>query len=107
MTRALMPSLTPTGLGSAIAAIYAAVVMIANAVSHHGVINPQVIVAAVAAVAFLFARSKVTPVADPRDGNGQPLTAIAPVVPVETVHLPPLPEIAPETAPDLPPAPPA
>ena len=88
--RALLPSLNPTGLGSAVAAIYAAVVMIANAVSRHGVINPQVIVAALAAVAFLFARSKVTPVADPRDGNGQPLTASAtPAVPAETLHLPP------------------
>ena len=54
--------------------------MIWNAAHGHGVIDPQVIVAALAAAAFLYARFKVTPVADPRDGNGQPLKAVpAPV----------------------------
>ena len=52
--------------------------MIWNATHHHGVIDPQVIVAALTAAAFLYSRMKVTPVADPRDGNGQPLVA-APV----------------------------
>lgn len=75
MKRALSPSLNPTGLGSAIAAVYAGVVMILNAVHHQGVIDPQVIIAAIGAVAFLYARFKVTPVADPRDGNGTPLKA--------------------------------
>ena len=73
MKRALAPSLNPTGLGSAAAALYAAVVMIWNATHHQGVIDPQVIVAALAAAAFLYSRFKVTPVADPKDGNGTPL----------------------------------
>jgi hypothetical protein len=74
--RALTPSLNPTGLGSAAAAVYAAVVMIWNATHHQGVIDPQVVIAAVAAAAFLYSRFKVTPVADPKDGNGQPLAAV-------------------------------
>ena len=78
MKRALTPTLNPTGLGSAAAAIYAAVVMILNAAHHRGVIDPQVIVAALGAAAFLYARFKVTPVADPKDGNGQPLKAVPP-----------------------------
>lgn len=74
----LTPALNPTGLASAIAAIYAAVVMVWNATHHQGVIDPQVIVAAIGAAAFLYARFRVTPVADPRDGNGQPLKAAPP-----------------------------
>jgi hypothetical protein len=53
--------------------------MILNATHHHGVIDPQVIIAALGAAAFLYARFKVTPVADPKDGNGQPLVAVAAV----------------------------
>ena len=53
--------------------------MIWNASHHHAVIDPQVIVAAAGAAAFLYARFKVTPVADPKDGNGQPLVAVSPV----------------------------
>ena len=82
MKRALTPSLNPTGLGSAAAALYAAVVMVWNATHHHGVIDPQVVVAALGAAAFLYARFKVTPVADPKDGNGVPLVA-APLEPGE------------------------
>jgi len=76
--RALAPSLNPTGLGSAAAAIYAAVVMILNATHHRGVLDPQVIIAALAAAGFLYSRFKVTPVADPKDGNGQPLVVAQP-----------------------------
>lgn len=76
LKRALTPATNPTGIGSALAAVYAGIVMIVNAVSHHAVIDPQVIVAALTAAGFLYARFKVTPVADPRDGNGQPLTAV-------------------------------
>jgi hypothetical protein len=82
LKRALSPATNPTGLGSAAAAIYAAAVMILNATHHHGVIDPQVVIAALGAAAFLYARFKVTPVADPKDGNGQPLVAAAPVQPV-------------------------
>jgi hypothetical protein len=73
MKRALTPTLNPTGLSSAAAAVYAAIVMIWNASHHHGVIDPQVVIAALAAAGFLYSRFKVTPVADPRDGNGNPL----------------------------------
>lgn len=75
MKRALSPSLNPTGIGSAVAAVYAAAVMIWNATHHHAVIDPQVIIGAVGAAAFLYTRLKVTPVADPRDGNGKPLVS--------------------------------
>lgn len=78
MKRALTPALNPTGISSAAAALYAAVVMIWNATHHQGVIDPQVIVAGLAAAAFLYARFKVTPVADPKDGNGNPLAAVPP-----------------------------
>ena len=81
MKRALSPSLNPTGLGSAAAAIYAAVIMIVHATHHQGVIDPQVVIAALAAAGFLYSRFKVTPVADPKDGNGQPLAAVVPAVP--------------------------
>jgi hypothetical protein len=77
LKRALTPATNPAGLGSAAAAIYAAAVMIWNATHHHGVIDPQVVIAAIAAAAFLYSRMKVTPVADPKDGNGQPLVAAA------------------------------
>src|SRR6266536_1597008 len=73
MKRALSPSLNPAGLTSAGLAIYAATVMILNVYHGHGVIDPPVIVAAVAAVAALLTRQAVTPVRDPRDGNGMPL----------------------------------
>jgi hypothetical protein len=81
--RVLSPALNPTGIGAAAAAIYAAVVMIYHAVHHAGVIDPQVLVAAAGAAAFLYARFKVTPVADPKDGNGQPLHGpeVTPVTP--------------------------
>ena len=85
MKRMLAPSLNPTGLGSAIAALYAAAVMITNAVHHQGVIDPQVVIAALSAAAFLYARFKVTPVADPKDGNGAPLKAAGTL----TVTIPP------------------
>jgi hypothetical protein len=81
MKRVLSPSLNPTGIGSAIAAVYAAVVMAWNATHHQGVIDPQVVIAALSAAAFLYARFKVTPVADPRDGNGTPLKAAPPAQP--------------------------
>lgn len=73
-TRAfLSPNLNPTGLASAASALWAAGVMIWNATHHHGVIDPQVVVAALAAAAFLYTRFKVTPVANPKDGAGNPL----------------------------------
>ena len=82
--RVLAPALNPAGLAGAAAAIYAAVVMILNATHHHGVIDPQVIVAALGAAAFLYTRGKVTPVADPKDGAGVPLVP-APAPPAPSV----------------------
>jgi hypothetical protein len=92
LKRALAPATNPTGLGSSAAAIYAAIVMILNAASHRAVIDPQVIVAAAGAAAFLYARFKVTPVADPKDGNGTPLVASFPVPPQKTLIPPAAPE---------------
>jgi hypothetical protein len=89
LKRALAPATNPTGLGSSIAAIYAAVVMIVNASHHHAVIDPQVIIAALTAAAFLYTRFKVTPTADPKDGNGQPLVATFPVPAPKTLIQPP------------------
>lgn len=91
MKRALTPTLNPTGIGSALAAVYAAVVMIVNVAHHHAVIDPQVIIAALTAAAFLYTRFKVTPTADPKDGNGQPLVAAAtaPVITVNTTSTAP------------------
>jgi hypothetical protein len=88
--RALSPTLNPTGIGASVAAIYAAVVMIVNVTHHQAAIDPQVILSAVFAAAFLYSRFKVTPVADPRDGNGQPLAA-APTVDVAALNKPPVP----------------
>src|SRR6185312_7777821 len=73
MKRLVYPTLNPAGLMAATGTVYAATVMIYNATHHHGVIDPAVIVAAVGAVAALLTRQVVTPVADPRDGNGEPL----------------------------------
>jgi hypothetical protein len=53
-------------------------VAIWNASHHHAAIDPQVILAALGAAAFFYARTKVTPTADPKDGNGQPLIAVPP-----------------------------
>jgi hypothetical protein len=66
--------------------------MILNATHHHGVIDPQVIIAALGAAAFLYARFKVTPVADPKDGNGQPLAAAPPARAEKTLVPPAAPE---------------
>jgi len=71
--RLVYPTLNPAGLMATAGAVYAASVMIYNAMHHHGVIDPAVIVAAVGAVAALLTRQVVTPVADPHDGNGEPL----------------------------------
>jgi hypothetical protein len=79
--RLISPSTNATGLGAAVAGIYAAVVMIWNAAHGHGVIDAQVLVAAVGAAAFLYTRFRVTPIADPRDGNGNPLVSAVPGVP--------------------------
>lgn len=76
--RVLNPSTNPAGYVAAAGAVVAAVVMILNAVNHHGIIDSSAIVAAVGAVLSLFARGMVTPVADPKDGAGNALAPAAP-----------------------------
>lgn len=73
LKRALSPKLNPTGVGSSIAAVYAAAMVAWNATHNHAPVDPQVIVAGVTAAAFLYARFKVTPVADPKNTSGTPL----------------------------------
>src|SRR5690349_13853635 len=68
--RVISPTLNPAGLMATAGAVYAATAMILNAYHGHGVIDPPVIIAAVGAVAALLTRQVVTPVADPKDGNG-------------------------------------
>ena len=79
--RALNVNTNPAGLLAAAGVVYAAAVMIYNAVHHHGVIDTNVIIAAVGAVAALFTRQVVTPVADPKNGAGVPLVPVMPVTP--------------------------
>lgn len=79
--RLLSPLTNPAGLLSAAATVYAAATMITHAVQGNGIINLNVVIAAVTAVAALYTRSKVTPVADPKDGNGQPLKTVPPAKP--------------------------
>lgn len=76
MPRLLNPFTNPNGYLSAAGAVLAATVMITNAVHHHGIVDPTVIVAAVGAVGALFSRQLVTPVKDPKDGNGSPLLPV-------------------------------
>jgi hypothetical protein len=89
LSRLVNPVTNPNGLIAAAGAVFAAAVMIYNAVNHHGIIDPAVIVAALGAVGTLLARQVVTPVADPKDGNGNPLVpaspAAAPVIPLAPV----------------------
>lgn len=99
--RALSPATNPAGLTAGAGAIFAAAVMIYNAVNHHGVIDPAVLVAAVGAVLALLTRQYVTPVADPKNGAGVPLVPVVPTIP--TIPPPvPSPTVA---VPQLPPAP--
>lgn len=79
--RPLNPSLNAPGYMAAAGAVYAAAVMIYNAYYHHGVISAPVIVAAIGAVTALLTRQVVTPVADPKDGNGNPLVTAEPPAP--------------------------
>lgn len=88
MNRALSPATNAAGIGAAAGALWAAAVMAWNAAHGNGVIDPQVIVAAAGAAAFLYTRFKVTPVADPRDGAGRPLV---PAIPSRGGFTPPAP----------------
>jgi hypothetical protein len=73
LPRTLNPLTNPNGYIAAVGAIVAAVVMITNALHHHGILDPAVVVSAVGAVAALFGRQVTTPIADPKDALGRPL----------------------------------
>jgi hypothetical protein len=83
--RALNVNTNPAGLLAAAGVIYAAAVMIYNAIHGHGVIDTNVIVAAVGAIAALLTRQVVTPVADPKNGAGVPLVPVTPTMVPPTV----------------------
>lgn len=70
--------LQPAAVGAAMAAVYAAAVMLYRAyVAHDAVLDWDLLVAAGMAVSSLWTRSQVTPVADPRDNDGRALTPIS------------------------------
>lgn len=73
MNRLLSINTNAPGLMSAAGALWAIAAMIWHATHHQGVIDPQVIISGVAALAAFFTRQVVTPVADPKDLNGKPL----------------------------------
>lgn len=75
--RSLDPMTNPAGFLAAAQAVFALVLGIYNAVNHHGVLDSTVITSAVGAVAALFARNLVTPVADPRNSGGEHLVPIS------------------------------
>ena len=78
MKRILSPSLNPTGLGASVAAVYAAVIMVWHVAHHTGVIDPQVLIGGAAAIWLFYTRFVVTPVADPKDGDGHLLVHVVP-----------------------------
>lgn len=66
--------LEPAAVGAALAAVYAAVVMVYRAYSGDGVLDWDLLVAAATAVWALWTRQRVTPLARPRDRDGENLT---------------------------------
>jgi hypothetical protein len=84
IARLLHPKLNPGGYMAAAGAVYAAIVMILNAVHSHGVISVPVIVSAAAAVTSLLSRHYVTPVADPRTATGVQLIPVTQVATFRT-----------------------
>jgi hypothetical protein len=97
--RALNINTNPAGWLAAAGAVYAAAVMIYNAWNHHGVIDTNVIIAAVGAVGALLTRQVVTPVNDPKNGAGVPL------VPLPPAPMPPAVTVLPVATPPAAPAP--
>lgn len=67
----------PARIGAVLLCVYAAAAMCVRAfVTHDGVFEPDLLVAAYGAVWGLYTFTKVTPVADPKDDEGRPLTAL-------------------------------
>jgi hypothetical protein len=84
MIRALNVKTNPLGYTIAAALVFIAGSVIDTLARHHGAITTPVIVAAVTAAVSALTRQLVTPVADPKDGNGHPLhgPAAEPVPPL-------------------------
>lgn len=71
--------LQPVAVGAAMAAVYAAAVMLYRAyVAHDAVLDWDLLVVAGMAVWGLYTRSLVTPVEDPRDNDGRALVPAGP-----------------------------
>lgn len=66
--------LEPAAVGATLAVVYAAVVMAVRAYRGEGVLEPDLLVAAATAVWGLWTRTRVTPLARPRDADGEHLT---------------------------------
>jgi hypothetical protein len=79
--RQLHPATNPTGYMTTAGIVYAGTLMIYNVVNHHGAWSTPVFISLVAAIAALLTRQVVTPVADPYDGAGRPLTPAESIVP--------------------------
>jgi hypothetical protein len=89
--RGLNITTNPAGWLATAGAVYAAAVMIYNAVNHHGVIDTNALVAAVGAVGALLTRQVVTPVSDPKNGAGVPLVPVVVVAaPTPQPVMPPI-----------------
>jgi len=80
LPRMVNPLTNPNGYLAAAGAVLGVAVMVDNAVHHHGTVNTTVIISMIGAVGALFARQYVTPVRDPKDGNGTALTPAQPPV---------------------------
>jgi hypothetical protein len=92
LTRLLTPSKNAPGLSAALALTYALVQAIAY---HKPFGSPLVYLPLIAAALAAYTRTQVTPVADPRDGNGNPLHG-------PLVDAPKLPAVTPEAHAELP-----
>src|SRR5258708_5689887 len=76
--RLLAPSLNPAGLSALIAAAVALALGIRNVEAHHQAFTLPVLLSLAWSAFSAYTRTQVTPVADPRDGNGNPLTSARP-----------------------------
>jgi hypothetical protein len=85
MKRLLSPSTNMAGLSATAGAVYAAALMILHVVQHQAAFSVPVAVAGIAAAAALLTRQAVTPIADPKDGNGAPLITAPPPAPAQPV----------------------
>ena len=73
--RLLRPDTNPTGWHAAVMAVAAVIIAVASAKVQGGsiTVSSSALMAAVSAVFALVSHQLVTPVKDPRDGNGQSL----------------------------------